>query len=173
MTSRRVYDGEKHAHFLTFSCYKRRRLLAPGQAKRILLGVLYRRLEWLNGGCIGFVATPDHAHALVWFGKPDCVSPFMNKWKEETSTGIKDFYRRRFPKYFATTGEDDPVWQARYYGFNVFSREKIEEKLDYMHLNPVRAGLVERAVDWSWSSARWYMAGRSVGVPITWPPGFD
>jgi len=42
------------------------------------------------------------------------------------------------------------------------------EKLNYLHLNPVRAGLVEKAVDWRWSSARWYEQRRSVEVPIQW-----
>ena len=37
-----------------------------------------------------------------------------------------------------------------------------------MHANPVRAGLVKKAVDWSWSSARWYLQKRSVGVPLKW-----
>jgi putative transposase len=37
-----------------------------------------------------------------------------------------------------------------------------------MHLNPVRAGLVQRAVDWRYSSARYYELGRSVGVPLEW-----
>lgn len=37
-----------------------------------------------------------------------------------------------------------------------------------MHLNPVRTGLVERTIDWRWSSARWYDLRRSVGVPLTW-----
>ena len=37
-----------------------------------------------------------------------------------------------------------------------------------MHLNPVRAGLVDKAVNWQWSSARWYELGRIVGVPIQW-----
>jgi hypothetical protein len=31
-----------------------------------------------------------------------------------------------------------------------------EEKVEYIHLNPVRAGLVERAEDWPWSSVRDY-----------------
>ena len=33
--------------------------------------------------------------------------------------------------------------------------------------------LVARAVDWPWSSARWYEEGRSVGVPIGWVPGLE
>lgn len=79
----------------------------------------------------------------------------------------------RFPKYWAQVDDADPIWQPRYYGFNIWSRCKVEEKLDYMHLNPVRAGLVSRAVDWPWSSARWYLEHKSVGVPILWPPGMD
>jgi len=37
-----------------------------------------------------------------------------------------------------------------------------------MHTNPVKAGLVERADDWRWSSARWYTRRQTVGVPISW-----
>ena len=40
------------------------------------------------------------------------------------------------------------VWQARYYDFNVYSEKKMLEKLTYMHQNPVKQGLVARAVDW-------------------------
>ena len=42
-----------------------------------------------------------------------------------------------------------------------------------MHMNPVRAGLVEKAVDWKWSSARWYDDRNPVGLPIRWPPGLE
>jgi REP element-mobilizing transposase RayT len=49
------------------------------------------------------------------------------------------------------------------------TEKKLEEKLDYMHLNPVRRGLVTRAVDWKWSSARWYLLRKPVGIPIRMP----
>jgi hypothetical protein len=50
----------------------------------------------------------------------------------------------------------DRFWQPGYYSFEIYETRKLEEKLTYMHLNPVRAGLVEKAVDWKWSSARAY-----------------
>lgn len=31
--------------------------------------------------------------------------------------------------------------------------------IDYLHVNPVRQGLVASAADWYWSSARWYLRG--------------
>jgi len=44
-----------------------------------------------------------------------------------------------------------PFWQPRYYDFNVFHEQKLVEKLDYMHQNPVQRGLVTRPEDWKWS----------------------
>jgi putative transposase len=58
------------------------------------------------------------------------------------------------------------MWQPKYYVFNVFSEIKAREKLDYMHNNPVKAGLVDNPVDWPYSSARWYLLRKAVGVDI-------
>ena len=43
------------------------------------------------------------------------------------------------------------------------------EKVEYIHLNPVRAGLVRRAEEWPWSSVHDY-AG-SVQGPVATPSG--
>jgi len=169
MTQRRIYDNEGHAQFVTFSCYKRRKLLQTDPAKRIVIGTLGSQLTIHKGLCIGFVVMPEHVHCLVWFHEPNHLSPFMDHWKDQASRKIKDLYMKTLPAYWATIEETDPVWQARYYPFNVFSEKKLVEKLDYMHLNPVRRGLVIRAIDWKWSSARWYLQGKSVGIPIRMP----
>jgi putative transposase len=115
---------------------------------------------------------PDHVHAVVWFPDVGQLSPFMNEWKSQSSSAIRRLYESRFPHYWSQVGRT-AVWQPRYYGFNVFSKRKLEEKLTYMHLNPVRAGLVEKAVAWPYSSARWYEQQKSVGLPIRWPPGME
>jgi hypothetical protein len=39
---------------------------------------------------------------------------------------------------------------------NIISRRELDEKINYMHNNPVRRGLVVHPADWPWSSARWY-----------------
>lgn len=46
------------------------------------------------------------------------------------------------------------VWQVEKNLFSVFSEAMFMQKVNYIHLNPVRAGLVERAVDYRYSSAR-------------------
>jgi putative transposase len=39
---------------------------------------------------------------------------------------------------------------------NLFSRQAIESSIDYIHNNPVKRGLCQRAIDWKWSSARFF-----------------
>ncbi|MGD0007471.1 MAG: hypothetical protein ABSE93_02850 [Terriglobia bacterium] len=40
--------------------------------------------------------------------------------------------------------------------FHVYSEKKRREKLDYMHNNPVKRGLVSSPGDWPWSSWGFY-----------------
>ena len=173
MVTRRVYDQEKHVHFVTFSCDKRRQYLNPDRAKRIVIGTMGSELAKRNGLCSGFVIMPDHVHTLMWFPEVEQLSSFMDVWKTQTSRSLKNLYRSEFQNYWQHVPETDPIWQARYYGFNLWSRRKLEEKLAYRHQSPVRAGLVERCVDWPWSSARWYEERKSVGTSIKWPPGME
>jgi putative transposase len=46
------------------------------------------------------------------------------------------------------------LWQTKKNVLPIFSEGMFTEKLNYIHQNPVRAGLVERAIDYLWSSAR-------------------
>ena len=60
MSERKIYDDEQHAQFITFSCYKRRKLLETDQAKRIVIGTLGSQLKTHDGLCVGFVIMPEH-----------------------------------------------------------------------------------------------------------------
>jgi putative transposase len=168
MAKRRIDDNELYAHFITFSCYHRRRLLDSDQAKRIVLGVLNDELKSHSAKCVGFVIMPDHVHAIVWFPKSNQLSHFVKEWKRKSSSLLNEFIRSKFPHYTASFSDTEPIWQPKYYVFHIYTQHKLREKVTYMHMNPVRAGLVERDIDWPWSSARWYAFGKSVGVPIHW-----
>ena len=173
MADRRIIDDALYAHFLTFSCDHRRRLLDHDHPKRVVLGVLCEQLANQSATCVGFVVMPDHVHAVVWFPRAGQLSRFVHEWKRRSSSTIRAWYREKAARYFEDVEQGDRFWQPKYYAFAIFTRAKLEEKLSYMHLNPVRAGLVARGMDWPWSSARWYESSRSVGVPIAWVPGLE
>ena len=64
------------------------------------------------------------------------------------------------------------IWQKRFYDFNVWSAKKHAEKLEYIHSNPVKRGLVERPEQWPWSSFRAYLYGETGPVRVRfqqWP----
>jgi len=163
---RKTYDSENHAYFVTFSCYRRRKFLNDDRAKRIAVHFLSAQLKNQNGTCAGFVIMPDHVHAIVHFKEPDILSTFMNQWKRRSSIQIKKLYRTFFTAYNKEIDLSDPVWQAKYYVFNIYSEPKAGEKLTYMHNNPVKSGLVNCPEGWIYSSARWYTLSKPVGVPI-------
>jgi putative transposase len=166
-TRRRIIDNERHAFFVTFSCYRRRKLLDDDRAKGIVVHYLSAQLKHQSGACMGFVIMPDHVHAMVRFQQPGSLSVFMGQWKRRSSLELKNLFQTKLTGYGAKIDLHGPMWQPKYHVFNVHSPAKAKEKLTYMHNNPVTAGMVKRAEDWRFSSAGWYVLNRSVGVDLT------
>ncbi|HEX2475460.1 MAG TPA: hypothetical protein VHK01_11970 [Lacipirellulaceae bacterium] len=67
--------------------------------------------------------------------------------------------RRKLVKLYHEPGDLQTCfrfWQeGPGYDRNVTTPAVIEAAIEYIHMNPVRRGLVKRAVDWKWSSASW------------------
>lgn len=59
------------------------------------------------------------------------------------------------------------VWQSGNHAKEIYSEKFLWSKLDYIHLNPVRAGIVARASDYLYSSASNYVQGKGVLEEIT------
>jgi len=92
-----------------------------------------------------WVFLPDHWHAICAPKHPLTISRVMKSIK--TSSMIL-MNRRR-----AEAGE---LWQARFFDRALRSVEEYNEKVAYIHFNPVKAGLVRRPQDWRWSSVSEY-----------------
>jgi putative transposase len=59
------------------------------------------------------------------------------------------------------------------YDRNIDEPTTLAREIEYLHMNPVRRGLVERAVDWNWSSAGWFEGRASAllapdTIPAEW-----
>lgn len=118
---------------------------------------------------LGYVLMPEHFHLLVWPSERANPSQVMQSLKERTAIfmlknlqGNRQFpWCRRMlgrPTLPSTVRYHGPwrVWQRRFYDMNVWSEKKRLEKLNYMHANPVKRGLVTSPVHWPWSSFRFY-----------------
>ncbi len=58
------------------------------------------------------------------------------------------------------------LWQPRFFDRALRTVREYHEKVEYIHLNPVKAGLVERPEDWPWSSEHDYV-GAVQQAPMT------
>ena len=93
----------------------------------------------------------------------------MQMLKQTVSRQVK--LRHQAPSTKASSAhssEDDQqaFWQRRFYDFNVWSTKKLQEKLDYMHRNPVQRQLVHHPADWPWSSWSHYEKGERGLIPV-------
>jgi putative transposase len=68
----------------------------------------------------------------------------------------------RYHKKPAKIKSDYQIWQEGYHPQQIISEAILIQKIDYLHHNPVRAGLVARPEDWLYSSARHYTGGSSI-----------
>ena len=118
---------------------------------------------------------PEHVHSLV-FPLPDVskVENLLRAIKRPYSFRIKQLFKQaQSPLLAKLTARQRPgVTAFRYwqqgpgYDRNITEAGTLEASIDYIHRNPVRRGLCERAVDWPWSSARFYYARQDHDVVL-------
>jgi len=131
-------------------------LLGSERARNTFVQILGEVRDRYGFALVGYVVMPEHVHLLI--GEPATGTPstVMQVLKQRVSRRLR---RRRKVRAGQLElgfegGEELPArfWQRRFFDFNVRSLKKRVEKLEYMHMNPVRRGLVAHPRDWSWSS---------------------
>ena len=168
--------GRNDLHFVTFSCYRRRRYLGTARARNRFVKILNEVRNRYKFALIGYVLMPEHVHLLISEPAKGNPSKVIQVLKQRVSRSL------RLPKpgpanqlrlLFARDLEESPAfWQRRFYDFNVWSERKIKEKLRYMHRNPVDRKLVEHPKDWPWSSWSFYETGKDglIQIDVLKPP---
>lgn len=86
---------------------------------------------------------PNHFHLLL---KPHTAEDLSRSMQWFMTTHV-----RRYHRHYGTSGH---VWQGRFKSFGIQDDDHCLTVARYVEGNPVRAGLVESAMDWCWSSHR-------------------
>ena len=122
-----------------------------------------------------FVYMPEHVHLVVY--RIDGVSGIQDLLR-----AIKRPYSYRIKQLLIEAGspllekltirQRPGVQTFRYwqegpgYDRNLTQPKTVLSSVDYLHLNPVRRGLCDSAVDWRWSSAKHYVGERLPEDPL-------
>jgi putative transposase len=123
---------------------------------------------------IGYVVMPDHFHLLVnplWLD----ISLIIGRLKGRAASLILKWLRAG--EYSAcltelqlaqplASGQTHAVWLRDFSAIDIWSRKFIRQKLNYIHNNPVRAGLCDHPAKWRWSSYQACFPHAPGDVPI-------
>jgi putative transposase len=126
-------------------------LLGTVRARDCFLKILNEVRDDCDFGLFGFVVMPEHIHLLISETNIGNPSDAMAVLKQRVSRALSAQQIRSPHGHF---------WQRRFYDFNVWSARKKNEKMNYIHFNPVKRGLVEKPGDWIWSSYSFYWSGK-------------
>lgn len=108
---------------------------------------------------------PNHFHLVIWPHNDGDMSRWM-QWL--LTSHVRRYHRRR--------GTSGRVWQGRFKAFPIQQDSHLLTVMRYVERNPVRANLVQSAVDWAWSSAgnsgtgqrRKILSEAPVPIPDNW-----
>ena len=154
--------GLGHLHFITFSCYRRLPLLGSVHARNAFVKILDQVRDRYGFALVGYVVMPEHIHLLISEPAVGTPSTVLQVLKQRVSRRLRRKARqpasaRQWQLRFDRADHSLPqFWQPRFYDFNVWSQKKLMEKLQYMHMNPLKRKLVAHPNDWPWSSFSFY-----------------
>jgi len=117
----------------------------------------------------GWVVLPEHLHCVMELPPQD--ADFATRWRLIKMAFSKAIpYTERLSAVRARRGERG-IWQRRYWEHLIRDEADYRAHMDYVHINPVKHGLVERVADWPYSTFHRLVAD---GVyPPDWAGGFE
>lgn len=161
-------------HYVTLVTYNRVPVFLSDRACEIFVNTLREVRDRFPYKLIGYVVMPDHAHAIV-NNASGTISDWLRRVRGNSARQILDWLRAEqhlmsLKKLELTIPQKrqhtHAVWQKDPSVIDLWSPKFVRQKLNYLHLNPVRAGLCEHPADWKWSSCRAYLPHKPGDVPI-------
>ena len=144
MTRLRRIEDRDRIFFVTTNLARTVAPLIPEDRDLILstIGKQKLRADFL---LFGYMIMPTHVHLLFSPLRQNLIQ-IMRDLKSKTGYAIAQ--RRNVP---------GPIWQERYFDAIIRQVRNFWQKLEYIHRNPIEAGLVSELEEWRWSSYRHYV----------------
>ena len=161
------FYGQGDLHFLTFSCYRRLPFLGTSGARNEFVSALAEIRKRHSFSLIGYVVMPEHVHLLITESPASSPSVVVKVLKHRARRRIHA--QETILSLHVQSARTDlrtAFWTPRFHDRNIRGSHFWREKLDYMHRNPVKRGLVQNPADWPWSSYSNYEAIPSALIPI-------
>ena len=170
---RKTFNTPGHAHELTFSCYQRYQFLLAERTCQWLANAINQARQKHDFALWAYVFMPEHAHLIILPRRPKYkMSRIATSLKLPVASRAIHFLEAQNSPWLARitrqrgARRERLFWQSGGgYDRNITCGKTLLKMIEYLHYNPVRRGLVERAADWKWSSAAVFEGGTSP-IPI-------
>jgi len=145
-----------HEYFLTICTHDRQRAFTDSAFAAAAVVQLFRSAAAFHFEIIAYCLMPDHVHLLLQGIREDSdLTSFVQSWN--TTMGFR--WRRL---------HSGPLWQTGYYDHVLRAEDTRLGVARYVLLNPVRAGLVERAEDYPFSGSGLYTIDQILEAAEDW-----
>lgn len=158
--SARIAPGGIVYHVLNRGNDRRRIFHKRGDANAFLRAVGDAKREVPGVKVLAFCLMHNHWHLSLLPAHDGELSAFMG-W-------LCNAHVRRYRQHYHTAGEGH-LYQGRFKSFPTDADPHLLMMHRYVEANALRAGLVERAEDWSWGSLWHWLNGNPLGLLDEWP----
>jgi putative transposase len=148
------------------------RLLIKEEYYMIIINSIMFCQKKYEADLIAYVLMPNHIHLILFYNNKIDVSGFLRDMKKYTSVKIRQLLEQEgeekilnemvYKKY----GQKYKIWKDRFDALMIRHKSVLLTKIKYIHNNPVKSGLVERAEEWRYSSANYYVTEEEGILPI-------
>jgi putative transposase len=141
MPKLRHVKAEHCVYFITSCTLNRKKVFKDSKNANIAMESIFFGQGKKRYYLLGFVVMPEHIHLAIVPRDRD-VPSIMRDLKRHTSRSINLLNERM-----------GALWQEAYMDIALDKIDAVLQKLNYIEMNPVRAGIVENAEDYPFSSA--------------------
>ena len=154
----------EYPQFFTATCLQWKKLLKPGKYKEIITGSMKFLTEENRVLIYAFVIMVNHIHIIWQMGAGKNRSDVQRDFLKFTAQMIKKDLVRNHPQVlscFLVNAADRKYqfWERNALSVDIWSQKVFQQKLNYLHQNPVRAGLCLFPEQYKYSSALFYKTG--------------
>ena len=164
---------QRGCHFVTFTVVNWIDLFIRNEYRQILLDSLNYCQQHKGLIVHAWCIMTSHVHLIVSAAEEKELSAIIRDFKSFTSKELKKCIhenpresRKKWLLWmFQRAGQknqrnlDFQLWQQHNHPVELSTNEMIDQRLDYIHNNPVEAGFVDDPVAWEWSSCSDYERG--------------
>ncbi|HYJ48177.1 MAG TPA: transposase [Pyrinomonadaceae bacterium] len=138
----RTFDyTAKRIYFVTIVAAERRRIFKDKHVAQVILDCLHKLRQKMRFNLYVYCLMPDHFHALIGIGESDrTLGAICGAFKSLSTRAFWQWYEGK-------------LWQRQFFDHIIRNETDLLETRDYIRLNPVRKGLVEKWEDWPYTGS--------------------